>query len=113
MPYFKNNQMNILFIHIPKTGGTSVEKYLSAKYKIPLNSKALYTCYPNNIYKNINSSLQHISYNTILKYKKKFSIDEKNIKIFTIVRNPYTRIISDLFFLDLLRKIQISKMYII
>jgi hypothetical protein len=70
MPYYKNNHINILFIHIPKTGGTSVEKYLSTKYNIVLDGKALYTNYPNNIYKNINSSLQHVSYNTILKYKQ-------------------------------------------
>jgi hypothetical protein len=27
MPYFKNNDINLLFIHIPKTEGTIIEKY--------------------------------------------------------------------------------------
>lgn len=42
MPYFKNNNVNILFIHIPKTGGSSVENYFSSKFNIPLNNTSLY-----------------------------------------------------------------------
>ena len=37
MPYFTKNNTNILFIHIPKTGGSSLEKYFSNKYDIPLD----------------------------------------------------------------------------
>jgi hypothetical protein len=103
MPYFKNDDVNILFIHIPKTGGTSLEIYFQSKFKIPLNTKSLYmfldeeTKINNNII--VNSSLQHITYKTIYKYKNEFNIDFNNIKIITIVRNPYERIMSDLFFL--------------
>ena len=39
MPYFKNDNVNILFIHIPKTGGSSVETYLSNHFNILLNNK--------------------------------------------------------------------------
>ena len=53
----------------------------------------------------INSSLQHLTYNTIIKYKDFFKIDETNIKIITIVRNPYDKLMSDLFYL---KKINIS-----
>lgn len=112
MPYFKNNKTNILLIHIPKTGGTSVEDYLSKKMNIPLNNKSLFSFLNPNIAKthklNINSSLQHMTMNTILKYKKIFNIKFKNLKIITIVRNPYDRIISDLFYFKLI-KIDTSK----
>jgi hypothetical protein len=101
MPYFKNDDINLLFIHIPKTGGTSVEKYFSKKYNIPLNKKSLYVIDPDKFKKthnlNINSSLQHIIYEKIIKYKKYFKIDTNEMKILSIVRNPYDRIISDLF----------------
>ncbi len=105
MPYFKNNDTNILFIHIPKTGGTSLESYFSTKYNIPLNSKSLYDYLheePNQNNIVINSSLQHITYQTIFKYKNVLNIDLDGAKIITIVRNPYERLISDLFFYKLI-----------
>jgi len=46
MPYF--NKANILLIHIPKTGGTSIEIYFSQKYNIPLNSHSIYYRYYEN-----------------------------------------------------------------
>jgi len=101
MPYFKNNNVNILFIHIPKTGGSSIEVYFSKKFNIPLNNKSLFTFISGEtkLDENItlNSSLQHITYNQIVKYNKIFNVDFSNIKIISVVRNPYERIISDLF----------------
>ena len=101
MPYFKNNDINILFIHIPKTGGTSIENYFSSKFNIKLNNESLFLYINKDIQiKNniiINSSLQHITYKQIIEYNKVFNINFNNIKIITIVRNPYERIISDLF----------------
>ena len=41
-------------------------------------------------------SLQHQFYTTLYKYKNVLNIDFDNIKIFSVVRNPYDRIISDL-----------------
>jgi hypothetical protein len=112
MPYFKNNDINVLFIHIPKTGGTSVEKYFSSKFNIELNNNSLYLFITNKdlLNKNmkIGSSLQHITYNQIVEYSDIFKIDFNNIKIITIVRNPYERIISDLFFFKLI-KIETTK----
>jgi len=100
MPYFRNNRINLLFIHIPKTGGTSIEKFFSQKYNIPLNKKSLFG---NHIH--LKSSLQHMTYFTIYKNKNYFNIHFKNLKILAAVRNPYDRIVSDLFFL---KKININ-----
>jgi hypothetical protein len=48
----------------------------------------------------INSSLQHLTYKNIVEYNKVFNVDFNDIKIISIVRNPYERIISDLFFFN-------------
>ena len=108
MPYFKNKDINLLFIHIPKTGGTSFEYYLSQKYNIPLNNDSL-SGFLNNDDTEINnlkekyqikSSMQHFTYRNILDLKNEriINIDfENNLKIISIVRNPYTKIVSDLF----------------
>lgn len=102
MPYYKKK--HILFIHIPKTGGTSLENYLKNN-----DIQTLYIPVPrNNILpeKNLrNKSLQHQTYNTIYKYRKLLNINFDNkLRIISIVRNPYHRIISDLFWNKLIKK---------
>lgn len=108
MPYFKNNDINVLFIHIPKTGGSSIEEYLSYKYNIKLDNSSLYLFTQDKRLLNenmkINSSLQHLTYNQIVENRKVLNIHFDNIKIITIVRNPYERIVSDLFFYHLITK---------
>jgi hypothetical protein len=102
MPYFKNDKINLLFIHIPKTGGSSIEKYFSVKFNIKLNKKSLISTEDIREYYDkpeINSSLQHLTYNTINKYKDFFKIDETNLKFLAVVRNPYHKVLSDLFYL--------------
>jgi len=98
MPYFYNNNINILFIHIPKTGGSSVENYFSIKYKIILNDSSFFNFKSNNDFTHQHKSLKELL--TISFYKSK--INFKNLKIMSIVRNPYDRIISDLFFTNLI-----------
>jgi len=93
MPYFHNNQINLLFIHIPKTGGSSLEMYFSKKFKIPLN---VYSFFDVLIRFN-NVSFQHQTYRSLITNSRLFKINHTNLKILTVVRCPYTRIISDLF----------------
>ena len=102
MPYFKNNEINILFIHIPKTGGSSLENYFSFKYNISLDDKSLFCkLIESNHDIIINSSPQHMTYQTILQYQKEFSIDFNNIKIITIVYcNAIERCIYDFLTFD-------------
>jgi hypothetical protein len=46
MPYYSTNK--ILLVHIPKTGGTSVEKYFSKKFNLPNTPSQLYFSYYDN-----------------------------------------------------------------
>jgi hypothetical protein len=102
MPYYKD--LNLLFIHIPKTGGTSLEQYLKKKNTQTLYSTGLYNHILYEKFKLI-SSLQHLTYKKICKYKNTLEVDfNEDLKIITIVRNPYDRIISDLFYFDLIKE---------
>lgn len=103
MPYFKKNNLNLLFIHIPKTGGTSIEEYFSNKYNIDLTNSIIYG-YNTSLNIEVHACLQHILYKTILKYTNIFNIDNNNLEIMTIVRNPYDKIISDLFYFKFIHK---------
>ncbi len=94
MPYFNKDTVNILFIHIPKTGGTAVEYYLSRTNNIPLSKSTLY--FFDKTFSHV--SLQHQTLSTILENHSTFNIKLSQLMIFTVVRNPYTRLISDLFF---------------
>jgi len=99
MPYYK--EKDLLFIHIPKTGGTNIENCIIQKHK-----QTLYSGKTNNLlkYPYNNISLQHQFYTTIYNNRDKLDINFNNIKIFSVVRNPYNRIISDLFWYNLIKK---------
>lgn len=100
MPYYP--EKNILFIHVPKTGGTRIENELKKKYKQNLyNIKRRNKILENPFNK---SSLQHQFYSTIYKYRDRLNVNFDKIKIFSVVRNPYNRIISDLFWFRLIKK---------
>ena len=99
MPYYKNK--NLLFIHIPKTGGSLIEnnikKYTPQKLWCSSDNNTLLDFPYNKI------SLQHQFYTTLYQFKNKLNINFDNIKIFSVVRNPYDRIISDLFWNRLIK----------
>lgn len=99
MPYFINN--NILFIHIPKTGGSSVEKYFSKKFNIQLSTANLYS----ELEILNGHSYQHCTYSEIYLNKSLFNVYfNEEMLIFAVVRNPYERIISELFYQKLIKK---------
>ena len=99
MPYYKKKQL--LFIHIPKTGGTTIENNISKNTPQTLCSGSTNSLldFPYN-----KKSLQHQFYTTIYKFRDKLDVNFDNIKIFSVVRNPYDRIISDLFWHKLIDK---------
>ena len=108
MPYFYNRKLgiNVLLVHIPKTGGTSICHYFSQKYGIPLDNAAIYTPVKHDEDPGC-KTLQHYSYNQIMDQKEKevmpFSaIDLSGLQILTAVRNPYDRVVSDMFFFRLI-----------
>jgi len=55
MPFFDKERL--LFIHIPKTGGTSIEDYFSRKHNVILNHHSVYHRYdPNSIHHEFETS---------------------------------------------------------
>lgn len=74
----------IIFIHIPKTGGTTIENYMKT-----IDKPIFYGGYGK--LKNI--IFQHLNYKNYIKF---FGKEEYNKFIkFSIVRNPYDRLISE------------------
>jgi hypothetical protein len=99
MPYYTT--INLLFIHIPKTGGSVIENGIKKKYKQTLYSGRTNDLLPHPY--NTKSS-QHQFYTTLYEYRNKLNLNFDKIKIFSVVRNPYDRIISDLFWHSLIKK---------
>jgi hypothetical protein len=108
MPYFKD--INLLFIHIPKTGGSIIEDYFYTKLSLARTIDTLYSCkhifYNDKLQKiNLdNHSLQNTSYTEIFSSKNNyFNIKFNNLKIIALVRSPYSRIMSSLFYFNLIK----------
>ena len=100
MPYYPEH--NILFVHIPKTGGTNVEDELKKH-----GTQRLYSSFRNGKteYPYNNVSLQHQLYVDLYNGRDLLDIYfSPDLKIFAIVRNPYDRVISDLFHIGLITK---------
>lgn len=100
MPYFED--FHLLFIHIPKTGGSNIENFFLNYFK---KTPKITNLLSNNLDIKINNhSLQHMTYKEYFNNQSFFNIHFKNIKILTVVRNPYNRLMSDLFYLGLANK---------
>ena len=100
-----SHQFNTIYIHIPKTGGTSIEKYLNIYNENGLrpNTNILHGHVPikfeDNEYDPLNVegragyNLQHLTSNEI-KNLISDKIYQKYFK-FTFIRNPWDKIVSE------------------
>jgi len=84
MPFFEKNKL--LLIHIPKTGGTSIEKYFSKKFNIRLGPNELYFSYYENTIANELTKCRKI-WKDILQKKKKLqnNLTIKRVSSFTSI----------------------------
>jgi hypothetical protein len=83
MPIFLKNSTRILFVHIPKTGGSAIENlFMKSGYDISLFSKNDFSqgCSP-----------QHFHRELLLKNVDTNCFDA----IFTVIRDPVSRLISE------------------
>ena len=92
MPFFQDRDTAVLYIHVPKTGGTSVEQYLSRRFRAPLGERTLYSG------RRRGGSLQH---QPLSRLERDPRVAEamrtaKNRVCFATVRCPYDRAVSDL-----------------
>jgi hypothetical protein len=109
MPYYKN--IHTLFIHIPKTGGSSLEAYLRRKSPETLFNRGGNPRLPTKDLQKY--SLQHQTYLTIYQQQRLLEVPfNDTLKVITIVRNPYHRTISDLFWYKLINKTVTDKVRI-
>jgi len=89
MPIYKN--LKLIFIHIPKNGGTSIKQYFQ-KYE------PLFICDENDFFSldNYDFHINHYTYLEILKSNIINDYDQYNF--FCIIRHPYCKILSALNF---------------
>ena len=85
-----SHDLKIIYVHIPKTGGGTIEKSLGIFGKdnngsLELNYDILYG-------KETNKFLQHLTIQEINEIKKK---EFNNYKKVSFVRNPYDKIVSE------------------
>jgi hypothetical protein len=87
MPFL--HQHKLLFVHIPKTGGTSIEE----KFNINHNNNELFS----HIERIVDGTLYAPQHWTPYIIKNRFPEQFEEYKKFCFVRNPYTKIISEYF----------------
>lgn len=93
MPYYE--KIHTLFIHVPRTGGTTLENYLRRMSPQTVYTQRLNTILPDKKYHN--KSLQHQFYTVLYQYRDLLRIRfDADLKLLTIVRNPYARAVSDI-----------------
>ena len=116
-PMYNNNiiekNFNLSFIHIPKTGGSMVENLLYQQFNISVGNKVFHNLFENNtyghdyinLYKCGKKAVHHVPLHKIKSFMynntniSRVNISKyyfmKNKNLFTIVRNPYNRFLSE------------------
>ena len=84
-----SHKHKFIYIHIPKTAGTSIYRTVQQIYQHPLDLTPQWD-YKHNIYK------QHA---TISQLKNLYQIPISDYFKFTVIRNPYERAVSSYFWL--------------
>lgn len=91
----------IFFIHIPKTGGTSIEHEFKTRGMLRLEESFLYTPWCRFVQKNrtdrIRCSLQHLTFTELAHIRP--TVLSRMKGLFTVVRNPYDRILSEFYYM--------------
>ncbi len=92
----KFNQDQVIFIHIPRTAGTYIERQLCDKYQIKqnwprANIENLFGLY--KVRQDNYLTLQHLTLTEMIKFGF-LKPNVNNQYIFTVVRHPYDRVLS-------------------
>lgn len=100
MPVFRS--INVLLIHIPKTGGSSIEDYFMGNFQKRCTISNLLVRSDHLVIDG--HSPQHSTYQELYNDREFLDLDFDKLTIIASVRNPYHRIISDMFFYHLLNR---------
>lgn len=108
MPIF--NQSQTLFIHIPKTGGTSIEKQLY-ELEDPADRYSIQSYFSTDInsQKLRNYSLQHYTFKDFILIMGEDKIKTYH-KIVCVVRNPFDRMVSEYYYYsNVIKKVSLDE----
>ena len=103
-----NHQYKFIFIHVTKTGGATIKKYLRSNIgdeRTPNNKNFVALPYVQDKFfngkekKEINGFFYSLGHMPIIFIKENFPEEYKNYYKFGFIRNPYERFLSSFFFL--------------